>query len=228
MKNKKCPYCGRRIRYVAVFRARKHGSYACERCKKESKVKIDNRMLIVFAALVLLMVLFMIVWTNAWLSNNLFGLFVVAASMIGFNYATPLFVNFVPIKKYKDDIDNTKSYEEKIDIDTIGDSDFVFNREAFEKIKRQKEAGITKNFDIEDNLSVDKKETMVPVIEDVKEGHVSSSDGPLQKINRQPKPYIPEYESFDEEIEQVDDVKQYVPKRDKRPDGTKYTANRRF
>ena len=225
---KKCPYCRRRINYSVIFKNKKHGSYTCENCKKESKLKVDNKMIILFVALCLLVVIFMIIWAGAGLANNFWGVVIVCGALLGFNLATPAFMDFVPLKKYKNDTAG-KNGEEKIDIDSIGDSNFVFNREAFDKFKRQKEIGIMndKNFDVDNEIVSDSRERMVPVIEDVKEAHASSSDAPLHKINRQPKP---RYESiYGEEItEPEEDVKQYTPKKKRQPEGSRYTANRRF
>ena len=74
MKGKKCPYCGRRITYLTVFHEKKHGVYECTRCKKESKVKIDKRLIISFAALVLLIILYIIFWRNSPFYNNILGI----------------------------------------------------------------------------------------------------------------------------------------------------------
>lgn len=221
-----CPYCRRRISYSAIYKNKKHGSYTCENCKKESKVKVNNAMLILFAALCLLVALFMIFWVGAGLSNNFWGVVIVATLLLAFNFATPAFINFVPLKKYKNDIAGKKTLEEKIDVDSIGDSNFVFNREAFDKIKRQKELGMmnAQNFDVEDEISSN-RENFVPVIEDVKEGHISSSDAPLHKINRQPRQYENIY--ADNITESEEEVKRYTPKK-KKSNGSRYTANRKF
>lgn len=220
---KKCPYCGRRIDYALIFKNKKHGSYACERCKKESKVKVDNKMIILFVALCLLVIVFMIGWVSAGLANNLWGVVIVAILMLAFNFATPVFVSFVPLKKYINEATG-KITEEKVDVESFGDSNFVFNREAFDRVKRQKELGMN-SFDVEsDNIS-SSSENMIPVIEDVKEGHISSSSGPLHKINRQPR----QYEEYQEEIfSGSEDVKRYTPRKNRKPDGNKYTANRKF
>lgn len=220
---KKCPYCGRRIDYTSIFKNKKHGSYACERCKKESKVKVDNKMIILFVALCLLVIVFMIGWVGAGLANNFWGVVIVAVLVLAFNFATPVFVSFVPLKKYINEATG-KITEEKVDVESFGDSNFVFNREAFDKIKKQKEIGMN-TFDIEsDNIS-SSSENMIPVIEDVKEGHISSSSGPLHKINRQPR----QYEEYQEEIFSTkEDVKQYTPRKNRKTDGNRYTANRKF
>ena len=220
---KKCPYCGRKIDYSAILKNKRHGSYACERCKKESKVKIDNKMIILFVALCLLVVIFMIGWVSAGLANNIWGVIIVAILMLFFNLATPAFVSFAPLKKYINEATG-KITEEKIDVDSFGESDFVFNREAFDKIKKQKEMGAL-SFDVENDNISSSSENMIPVIEDVKEGHISSSSGPLYKINRQPR----QNNEYNEEFYSgIDDVKPYTPRKNRKTEGNKYTANRKF
>jgi len=222
-KMKKCPYCGRRIDYSSVFKNKKHGSYACERCKKESKVKIDNKMIILFVAVCLLVIVFMIGWVGAGLANNFWGVVIVGIILLAFNLATPSFISFVPLKKYINEATG-KITEERIDVESFGDSDFVFNREAFDRIKKQKEMGLH-SFDVEsDNIS-SSSENMIPVIEDVKEGHISSSSGPLHKINRQPRYYE---ENQEEIFSNKGDAKVYTPRKNRKTEGSKYTANRKF
>lgn len=216
---KKCPYCGRRILYSSVFSSKTHGSYCCERCKKESKVKINNKMILLFIALCLLVFLFMIFWVSTGNLNNFFGVILVSICFISFYLATPIFVDFIPLKKYQNDI----KQNEEININTTTPpTDFIFNKEAFDKIKRQKELGIM-SFD---NSSNKNNQNLIPVIEDVKEGHISSTDEPLHKINRTAKQYVKNNEVYIDDNYQ-EEVKRYVPK-NKKPDGNRYTANRRF
>ena len=73
MSGKKCPYCGRRIPYTTVFHEKKHGLYKCGRCKKESKIKTDFKLLIAFIAVVLIVVLYIILWQTSKFHNQFIG-----------------------------------------------------------------------------------------------------------------------------------------------------------
>lgn len=226
---KVCPYCGKRIRYNELFHVKSKGSYECSRCKRESKVKIEMKLILLFIALCLLVALITIIWCVAGLSNNISGVIIVTAIVCAFYFSTPYFLEFVPISKHKNEIGRKKNYEEKQVIENV-ESDFEFDRTAFDRIKKKKELGMLnlKKDDISSSSKNYRKEEMVPVIEDVKEGHISSSDGPLHKINRTPKKYEHKYEQIFDEISQEEEIKQYIPKKNKRREGSKYTGNRRL
>lgn len=219
MEKKKCPYCGRSILYSTIFSYKKKGVFVCSRCKKESKIKIDKRIFPAFFALVLLLIVFMIIWVGAGNGNNILGTIIVAVLLIGFYYLTPLFVTFIPIKKHYNDMVTQKQEENQYN---APQDTFVFNREAFDKIKKQKIAGALVNNNDDNNIISNTKieEKYVPIIEDVKESYVSSFDGPLKKIEKNHQ-YIAQEEQYEE-------VKEYVPKKRKKPTGNKYSANRRF
>ncbi len=221
LKNAKCPYCGRRARYSAVFSHKKKGVYTCSRCKKESKVKVDKKVLVLFAALCLLIVVFMIIWCGVGLANNIFGTIIVALLLFGFYLCTPYFVSFVPIKKHTNDTITQKYYDEDLPKQNI-DNTFVFNKEAFDRIKKQKLAGALDTPEEEVSSHTKVSERMVPIIEDVKESH-SSSDEPLHKIEKPQTPHVSPYESYRDEP-----VREYTPRKKKKPNGTRYTANRKF
>ena len=136
MKNKKCPYCGRRISYWNVFNSKSKGIYECSSCNKKSKVKIDKRMIALFVILCLLILVFMLMWNMfLGLTNNIFGVIIVAVLVFGFYFTTPLFVGFVPIKSVLED--SRKRNGDSVDIDNMS-TDFKFNREAFDIIKQRK------------------------------------------------------------------------------------------
>ena len=136
MKNKKCPYCGRRISYWNVFNSKSKGIYECSSCNKKSKVKIDKRMIALFVILCLLILVFMLMWNMfLGLTNNIFGVIIVAVLVFGFYFATPLFIGFVPIKSVLED--SRKRNGDSVDIDNMS-TDFKFNREAFDIIKQRK------------------------------------------------------------------------------------------
>lgn len=239
MKNKKCPYCGRRITYYTIFRIKNRGTYDCERCGKKSKVKVDNKLIISFIALCLAIILFMIFWNiNLEFSNNFWGVVIVAAAVFIFYMCTPLFVKFVPIRKIVEENRRKTAYEyEENETERPHTEEaYTFNRKAFDEIKKAKTnpsvTTVQKQAEAEDkinNLVNDiQHEHYVPIIEDVSEAHASSTDMPLQKVSHTntrtfEKQHIPQNYEETEDIER----EQFV-KREKRPDGSKYTANRKL
>lgn len=223
MKNKKCPYCGRRIMYSSVFATKNKGTFTCTRCKKESKVKIDKSMLILFTALCLLLVVFMIIWSASGLSNSIWGTIIVAVILLSFYFCIPLFVSFIPLKKHLNEMTTQKTYDEIEATQSTIDIGYTFNKEAFDRIKKQKTAGALVNLSEEEISSQTKvNQRYVPIIENVKEAH-SSSDKPLQKIEKPQRTYIPQNEYYQEE-----EIKEYVPKKSKKPSGNRYTGNRKL
>lgn len=225
MKNKKCPYCGRRISYWNVFNSKSKGIYECSSCNKKSKVKIDKRMIALFAILCLLILVFMLLWNMILgLTNNIFGVIIVALLVFGFYFATPLFIGFVPIKSVLED--SRKRNGDSVNIDTS--SDYKFNREAFDIIKQRKaqannipsEPNNVAESKVDNLIEKIEKEPYVPIIEDVSESHFSSEE-PLQKVNHTRVFQKPE-------SVQVEDVKVVQEQKKKRPDGTKFTANRKL
>lgn len=207
MEGKRCPYCGRRISYLTTFNEKKRGLHICPRCEKECKIKTDLRLIFAFIAVVLLVIMFMVVWSNSEYYNNILGVVIVAAILILFYFCTPFFVRFVPLKKYSNyDEDEREYYDE---MDDVSDSRITFNREIFDEVKRNRHTKPNPN---EKTVIRD-----VPIIKDVSESHASSADVPLRRI-----------ENYDDEpeVEIKEQVKQYVPK--KKPNGSTYTANRKF
>ena len=215
MKGKKCPYCGRRISYLTVFHEKKHGVYECSRCKKESKIKLDKKLIITFLILVLLIVLYIIFWRNSGLYNNLFGILPPIICLTVFYYLTPFFIKFVPLKRFLDDIEQKQ--KQKISSDEKNRTqDFIFDKRVFDEIKNKR----NQRSSIEEKIDrIIEEENYIPVIEDVSEAH-TSSQAKLKKVTKQPV-----YTETSDLPEQ--DVKQYIPKKEK-PGGTKYTANRMF
>ena len=214
MKGKCCPYCGRKISYLKTFHNKKKGIYTCVRCKKESRIKTDMRLLAAFAAVFLTAVLIVIFWQNSESYNTPWGIFAVAFLFIAFYFCTPFFVRYVALKK------NLKEEPKEEIFKSTVDDDYVFNRDVFDQIKKNR-ASLRKE-------SAEKeKERLVPVIKDVSEGH-ASSDTPLKKVNKSPAERIVE-EIIEENkaMESEEDVKTYTPKA-KKPDGSRYTANRKF
>ena len=217
MSGKKCPYCGRRIPYTTVFHEKKHGLYKCGRCKKESKIKTDFKLLIAFIAVVLIVVLYIILWQTSKFHNQFIGVFPPIIILIAFYACTPLFISFAPLRKYVENQTKTAS-ESSVLEEVSSPEDFVFDRKIFDQIKnnRSTPANIEQKIDSMD----DEDENMVHIIKDVSEAH-ASSDAPLRRVAR-PAPEAQKPQPYEEE-----EVKQYIPKKTK-PDGSKYTANRKF
>ena len=70
MKKKKCPYCGKRVSYSLAFASRRRALYVCPRCGKESKVTINKKILLLFAACVIISIAIMLIWIFADLTSN--------------------------------------------------------------------------------------------------------------------------------------------------------------
>ena len=219
MKGKVCPYCGRRISYFKTFHNKKKGIYNCARCKKECKIKTDFRLIAAFAAVVLTAIIIVILWVNSDGYNTPWGIFAVAALFIIFYFCTPFFIKYVPLKK-------NLQREEDIPSETFEPSvsdDYVFNRDVFDQIKNNRNAARKLNNEKREK----ENERVVPVIKDVSEAH-ASSDAPLKKVNKSAADRIVE-EIIEENkaTEEEEDIKTYTPK-PKKPDGSRYTANRKF
>ena len=185
-------------------------------------------MIALFVILCLLILVFMLMWNMILgLTNNIFGVIIVAVLVFGFYFATPLFIGFVPIKSVLED--SRKRNGDSVDVNNMS-SDYKFNREAFDIIKQRKAQA--NNIPEEPNNIVEnkvdnliekiEKEPYVPIIEDVRESHFSSSE-PLQKVNHTRVFQKPESVQ-DEDIK----VAQPQERKKKRPDGAKFTANRKL
>lgn len=228
MKNKNCPYCGRRIPYTTLFRIKNKGTYECTRCKKQSKIKLSSSLIISFAAVFLSVVLFMIIWcVTLGMANSFFGVIITALILIIYYFCTPVMINFVPLKKYFEG-EKKKNGEEKAEQENY----YSFNREAFDEVKRRKSIKNAEKLSeqtrvdtrVEDIINSIEQEKEVPIIENVSEAHASSSNLPLQRVNRRPRQTSAVYE----ELEPEEEIKSETQRKRKAPDGTKYTANRRL
>lgn len=241
MENKKCPYCSKRISYVSVYASRRKAEYVCERCGKESKVVVNRKVVLAFVLTAVISVAIMAGWIFAGLAYNPLGILLVAVPFIIFTAISPKFVKFVPLKKYKKSMEARKAGIEYSDnlmtseleenegytFGTSADagSDFKINSDVFNTIKAERNAAREKLIDDEllsDSSEIKKpaesSESYVPVIKNVSEKH-SSDDVPLKKIHSDNTPrmnrtrhYIPEQEE----------------KEQKKPDGNRYSANRKF
>lgn len=241
MENRKCPYCSKRISYADSYASRRKAEYVCERCGKESKVVVNRKVVLVFILTAVISVAIMAGWIFAGLSDNPLGILLVAVPFIIFTVISPKFVKFVPLKKYKKSMEARKAgieYSDNLITSELEEnegytfgasadtgSDFKINSDVFNTIKAERNAAREKLKDdelISDssviNKPAEKSESYVPVIKNVSEKH-SSDDVPLKKIHSETTPrmsrtrhYIPEQEE----------------KEPKKPDGNRYSANRKF
>lgn len=239
MKLKKCPYCSKRIPYVSVLGSRRKAEYVCNRCGKEMKVTINRSIYLAFILAASISVAIMAGWMIAGMSANPLGIVLVALPLVIFTLVSTKFLKFEPLKKYKKSMeakkagiaysDNLVTSELEEEAPSFGvssdtGSGFQINNDVFNKIKAERNAAREKltNGELISNsadINVDKT-SYVHVIKDVTENH-SSADVPLKKIHSdgtrtvsRTRHYIP-----------VDEEKSAEPKR---PDGNKYSANRKF
>lgn len=241
MENRKCPYCSKRISYVSAYASRRKAEYVCERCGKESRVVINRKVIPAFVLAAVIAVAIMAGWIFAGLADNPLGILLVAVPLIIFTVISPKFVKLVPLKKYKKSMEARKAgieYSDNLVTAELEENEgytfgasadtgsgFKINSDVFNTIKAERNAAREKLMDDEliSDLSEIKKpaessESYVPVIKDVSEKH-SSDDIPLKKIHSdssvnmtRTRHYIPSQEE----------------KEPKKPDGNRYSANRKF
>lgn len=241
MENRKCPYCSKRISYVSAYASRRKAEYVCERCGKESRVVINRKVIPAFVLAAVIAVAIMAGWIFAGLADNPLGILLVAVPLIIFTVISPKFVKLVPLKKYKKSMEARKAgieYSDNLVTAELEENEgytfgasadtgsgFKINSDVFNTIKAERNAAREKLMDdelISDSSEIKKlaenSERYVPVIKDVSEKH-SSDDIPLKKIHSdssvnmtRTRHYIPSQEE----------------KEPKKPDGNRYSANRKF
>ena len=180
-------------------------------------------------------------WIFAGLADNPLGILLVAVPLIIFTVISPKFVKLVPLKKYKKSMEARKAgieYSDNLVTAELEENEgytfgasadtgsgFKINSDVFNTIKAERNAAREKLMDdelISDSSEIKKpaesSESYVPVIKDVSEKH-SSDDIPLKKIHSdssvnmtRTRHYIPSQEE----------------KEPKKPDGNRYSANRKF
>lgn len=228
---KNCPYCGRRISYFTTFHEKNRGIHTCPRCKKESKIKTDFRLIIAFIAVVLVVFMFMVIWMGSGNYNSFSGVIITALILLAFYFSTPVFVRYIPLKKYREQEYEREEFEYEYEPlpdeeETEFDSSYAFNRDIFDKIKEKRNSKIIRanaenSNNIEHTKIADKK--YIPIISDVTESHASSSDAPLKKVNNSV-----EYSNYEENAVLEEKKPYYRKKPPEKPNGSKYTANRKL
>lgn len=244
MKRKKCPYCGKRVSYVSSFASRRKGEFVCQRCGKESKVIISKAVFLVFSLAAVISLAVMAAWIYTEHLNNPWGILLVAVPLIIFSLITPKFVNYEPLKKYKKSMEARKAgieYSDNLVTSELDSKDlysfpsasldnsgkFQINSDVFNKIKAERTAAreeLGKDDILSDSGAVkveSENKSYVPIINDVSENH-GYADAPLKKIHSEnlssvsrTRHYIPEPEDLEESER-------------KKPDGNRYSANRKF
>ncbi len=229
---KNCPYCGRRISYFTTFHEKNRGIHTCPRCKRESKIKTDFRLIIAFIAVVLVVFMFMVIWMGSGNYNSFSGVIITALILIAFYFSTPIFVRYIPLKKYREQEYEREEYEYEYEPlseeeETEFDSSYTFNRDIFDKIKEKRNSKITRaNAENSDSIEQTKiaDKNYIPIISDVTESHASSSDVPLKKVTN---PDI-NHSDYEEKVVFEEKKPYYRKKPPEKPNGSKYTANRKL
>lgn len=243
MKNRKCPYCSKRISYVCAYASRRKAEYVCERCGKESKVVVNRKVLPAFILAALISVVIMAGWIIGGLAYNPLGILLVAVPLIIFAIISPKFIKFVPLKKYKKSMEARKAgieYSDNLTTSELEENEgytfgssadtgsvFNINSDVFNTIKAERNAAreklmdgeiISDSSEIKNTEESQSNEKYVPVIKNVSEKH-SSDDVPLKKIHS-------------DSTASMTRNRHYIPtqeeKESKKPDGNKYSANRKF
>lgn len=236
MKIKKCPYCGKRVSYISGFANRRKGEFVCTRCGKESKVAIDKKIYIFFAAAVLISVIIMALWISFGLLSNLWGVVLVAVPLIIFMLVTPNFLNYMPLKKYKKSMEAKKAgrvYSDNL-LDDITDDfsqsqpesetgEFEINTNVFNKIKEERNAARAQLQTEASDESDGRTKSFVSVINDVSENHASSSNAPLKKIHSDSERSYERPHHFAADSSYADNQEEK-----RKSDSNRYSANRRF
>ena len=238
MKNNKCPYCSKRISYITAFSSRRKAEYVCEKCGRESRVVINRKVIFAFALAALIAIAIMLIWVFSGLSHNPLGILLTALPLVIFAVLSPKFVRLAPLKKYKKSMEARKAgieYSDNLvsaeleENDSLGfgssadsGSDFNINFDVFNEIKAERNAArekLTEEKAVEtfEDGKVPEQQSFVPVINDVTEKH-ATDDAPLKKLRS-------------DGAVKVSRSRHYIPQQEtepKKPDGNKYSANRKF
>ncbi len=240
MRKKKCPYCGRRVPYSVCFGRRRKAEFVCPRCGRESRVYISRSVIFAFLICAILSIALFVLWVYLKLTYNPLGIAAVALPLIIFGLISPRFVNFEPLKKYKKTMEAKRAgiaYSDNLAVSELDNefsgldsgSGFRINSDVFNQIKADRSASREQISENELSSTSDKLERpIVHVIDDVSEDH-AVDNAPLKKlrsdgsrtrnrhyISSEPVNPAPVTDGED------DDVKEY------KPEGSRYSANRRF
>ncbi len=239
MKAKKCPYCYKRVSYISGMSNRRKSEYICTRCGKESKVVINKTIFLAFAVAVAVSAGIMLYWIKSGRISDPRGVLLVAAPLVIFMFITPMFLKYLPLKKYKKTMEAKKAgivYSENIAGDIS--EEFTFNpnkisknientskiaidSSVFNELKKKRDA---ERVQLQEKISGgseadENEDSFVPVINNVSEEH-ASSDAPLKKLKSDSDSGFTR-------------TRHYIPPQEdivstKKSETNKYTANRKF
>lgn len=234
-RNKRCPYCGKRVPYFSAYMSRRKAEYVCTRCGKESRVIISKGVIAAFLICAVLSLGIFAAWIITKMTSNPLGIAAVALPLIIFLIISPKYVRFEALKKYKNSMEARKAGIEYSDSFAIGSIDeetstvsdvtgqFKINADVFNKIKSERssarEQAESDNIVSHSNHAAEEKESYTAVSGNIRKSH-SSDSAPLKKlhtegtrINRS-RHYIPAPEPEEEVTAEKEDGK--------------YSANRKF
>lgn len=251
----RCPYCGRRVTYGARFSCRRKAEYVCSHCRKESKVSINKKVILVFIICAILSASIMIAWIMLDLTSNPLGILLVAIPLIIFGLVSPNFVRFDPLKKYQKSMEAKRAgieYSDNLTVSELddeigyaeGSNQFQINNDVFNKIKAERNAAKSQpaNEDLvsdsaEFNTADKKENSYVEVMSDVRENHSVSDDAPLKKIHSEgskinrSRHYIDDTSTEEgyksDNKEKINDSENNKSEKEK-SETNRYSANRRF
>ena len=201
---------------------------------------ISRSVIFAFLICAILSIALFVLWVYLKMTYNPLGIVAVAIPLIIFGLISPRFVNFEPLKKYKKTMEAKRAgiaYSDNLAVSEIDNefsgsdlgSGFKINSDIFNQIKADRTASREQVDQNELSSTSSKVERpVVHVIDDVSEDH-AVDNAPLKKlrsdgsrarnrhyIGSEPVNPVPSVEDED------DDVKEY------KPEGSRYSANRRF
>ena len=201
---------------------------------------ISRSVIFAFLICAILSIALFVLWVYLKMTYNPLGIVAVAIPLIIFGLISPRFVNFEPLKKYKKTMEAKRAgiaYSDNLAVSEIDNefsgsdlgSGFKINSDIFNQIKADRTASREQVDQNELSSTSSKVERpVVHVIDDVSEDH-AVDNAPLKKlrsdgsrarnrhyISSEPVNPVPSVEDED------DDVKEY------KPEGSRYSANRRF
>ncbi len=210
MRKKKCPYCGRRVPYSVCFGRRRKAEFVCPRCGRESRVYISRSVIFAFLICAILSIALFVLWVYLKLTYNPLGIAAVALPLIIFGLISPRFVNFEPLKKYKKTMEAKRAGIAYSDNLAVSELDNEFSG-------LDSGSGFRINSDVFNQIKADRSASR----EQISENELSSTSDKVERPNRHyisSEPVNPAPVTDDED----DDVKEY------KPEGSRYSANRRF
>ena len=114
----KCPYCGKKISYFSLMHEKSHGEHFCRMCRKESKICIQKRAIVIFLLMTVISIVIAFQLTVFSKVENLWTILYVIAPFALFYLLSPIFVELRPYRKYKEWM---TAHTGVLDKDEIGD-----------------------------------------------------------------------------------------------------------